>query len=111
MSSRSYEEEAPRVSRGSTASGPAPAARGLWESSGTRVTSATAAVTASAAGVVWEWERLTGRAQFVTPTGTVKSLTTFLMGLEVFDSVVVRSLNDCRRNYNDCSCYAAIYDF
>lgn len=72
MSSRSFGGEVQRVLPGSTASGPAPAARGRWESSGTRAQSATAAATGSAAGAAWSWERRTGSARSATPTGAVE---------------------------------------
>lgn len=72
MSSRSFEGEEQRVLPGSTASGPAPAARGRWESSGTQAQSVTAAATASAAGAAWAWERRTGSARSATPTGAVQ---------------------------------------
>lgn len=62
----------PRVLPGSTVSGPAPAARDLWESSGTQAQFAVAAATASVAGAVWE--QRTGSARSATPTGTVIAL-------------------------------------
>lgn len=72
MSSRSFAGEVPRVTAGCTVSGRVPAARGLWESSGTRAPSAEAAATGSAAGAAWAWDQGTGSAQCATPTGTGK---------------------------------------
>lgn len=75
MSSRRFAGEEQRATAGSTASGPAPAARGLWESSGTPAPCAEAAATGSAAGAAWwAWEQGTGSAQSATPTGTAKVL-------------------------------------
>lgn len=51
MSCKSYEGNVQRAFAGSTARGPAPAARGRWESSGTQAPYATAAATVSAASV------------------------------------------------------------
>lgn len=67
MTSRSFGGEVRRVSPGSTVSGPALAARGLWENCGTPERCAAAAATASAAGAAWE--RRTGSARSATPTG------------------------------------------
>lgn len=72
MSSRSCAGEAQRVSPGSTASGPARAARGGWGSSGTPARCVAAAATASAAGAAWVWEPRDGSARCATPTGAVK---------------------------------------
>lgn len=69
MNSRSCEGRAQRATPASTASGRVPAARGHWESSGTRVLCATDAATGSAAGVAWAWERRTGGARSATPAG------------------------------------------
>lgn len=62
-----------RVTPGSTASGPAPAARGRWESSGTRAKSAAGAATGPAASAAWAWEQRAGSARSATPTGAVES--------------------------------------
>lgn len=69
MTSRSFEEEVPRAMPTSTASGRVPAARGHWESSGTRALCASDAATGSAAGAAWAWEQRTGGAQSAMPTG------------------------------------------
>lgn len=69
MSSRSFGGEALRAMPGSTVNAPVPAARGRWESSGTRVKSAVVAATGSAASVAWVWEKWTGSAQSAMPTG------------------------------------------
>lgn len=74
MSSRSSGGEEQRVWPVSTASGPAPAASGPWGSSGTRVQSAEAAATESAASVGCAWEQQTGSVRSATPTG--RELTT-----------------------------------
>lgn len=91
MSSRSFGGEAQRATPGSTASGPAPAARGRWESSGTRAPSAAAAATGSAAGAAWGPR--TGSARSVTPTGelTQRRLKYLSHGAQV------RAGDDCRR--------------
>lgn len=73
MSSRSFGGEAQRAMPGSTASAPVPAARGRWESSGTRAQFAVAAATGSVAGVAWAWEQWTGSARSATPTGAERS--------------------------------------
>lgn len=69
MSSRSFVGEVQRAMPGSTVNTPAPAARGRWESSGTRAQSASAAATGPAAGAAWAWEQRTGSARSATPTG------------------------------------------
>lgn len=76
MTSRSFGGEAQRATRTSTASGPAPAARGRWESSGTRALCASDAATGSAAGAAWAWEHRTGGAQSAMPTGEQHSSVT-----------------------------------
>lgn len=69
MNSRRCEGEAQRATPASTASGLVPAARGRWESSGTRAPCASDAATGSAAGAAWAWERKTGGARSATPAG------------------------------------------
>lgn len=69
MTSRSYAGEAQRATPTSMASGRVPAARGHWESSGTRALCASGAATGSAAGAEWAWEQRTGGAQSAMPTG------------------------------------------
>lgn len=69
MSSRSFGGEVLRAMPGSTVNAPVPAARGRWESSGTRGKSAVAAATGSAASVAWVWERRPGSARSAMPTG------------------------------------------
>lgn len=56
-----------RISPVSMGSGPAPAAKGLWENSGTPALCAAAAATESAGGAAWEQK--TGSARCATLTG------------------------------------------
>lgn len=65
----------PRAPPGSTASAPAPAAKGRLGSCGTPVPCAAAAATGSATGAAWACQRPSGGAPCATPTGAVATPT------------------------------------
>lgn len=69
MTSRSFGGEAQRATATSTVSAHVPAARGHWESSGTRALCASDAATGSAAGAAWTWGQRAGGAPSAMPTG------------------------------------------
>lgn len=86
---RSSEGRVQRAMPGSTASGPAPAARGHWESSGTLAQSAAAAATASATSVVWE--QRSGSARSATRTGREATSEPAVQRVEMCDSARLKS--------------------